>query len=502
MALPKAVASSVKTPGFYLQINLLAAPANPGGAANRALIMAPNSSGGNITANTEVRTCFGPTDVATALGAGTPGHLAAKRLFQRYGQASVDVIAPAASGGAAASGTQTFAGTATENSTIRLRVHGRTIDVPWLNGEASTTFATRASSYVNQQGDDLFVTTAPSTSSVVYTAKVAGPWGNDVTLNASIVAGGGGISISANPTALTGGTTEPTFATALATVATRQYRRIIACLSNADAADTSSSSNAERLGNHINQYETGSGALLQVGVVGMTGTTSNAKAGAIDRNNEAMQYVLGRAWDDLPAELAGAEVGDALKWIAIRPNYNRIGNVHTLYGPRDVVTNKLTAAETEDLLANGVTPLDVDSITGATFLVRPITTHSVSGSTPDFRAYDLSDVDGCYSVFEDLRTATPQQFANASITADQPPGADPLPANVVEVKDVRAFLISRLRFWARQGVLSKTALDAAIDANELAVEIDASDGSQVNFFIPMTVIKPLAKFSAVGSKAA
>lgn len=502
MALPKAVASSVKAPGFYLLINLLASPANPGTAANRALIMAPKSSAGNITANTEVRTCFGPTDVATALGPGTPGHLAAKRLFQRFGTASVDVIAPTASGGAAASGTQTFSGTATENSTIRLRVHGRTIDVPWLSGEAAAAFATRASSYVNQLGDDLFVTTSPSTASVVYTAKIAGPWGNDVTLNASIVAGGGGITISANPTNLTGGTTEPSFATALATIATREYRRIIPCLSNADAADTSSSSNAERLANHINQYELGAGALLQVGVVGMTGTTTNAKAGAIDRNNEAMEYVLGRGWDDLPAELAGAEAGDALRWIAIRPNYNRIGNTHTLYGPRDVVTNKLTDAEKEDLLANGVTPLDVDSITGTPFLVRPITTHSVSGSTPDYRAFDLSDVDAVYSIFQDLRTATPQQFANASVTADQPAGSDPLPPGVVEVKDIRAFVISRLRFWARQGVLNKSALDTAIDNNELAVEIDASDGSQVNIFVPMTVIKPLAKFSAVGSKAA
>lgn len=502
MPITKAVASSVKTPGFYLLLNLLGQPSNPGLAVNRALIIAPKSGDGDITANTEVRQCFGPEDVATALGAGTPGHLAAKRLFQRFGVASVDVVAPTASAGAAATGTQTFTGPATENSTIRLRIHGRTVDVAWLSGEAATTFVARAVDAVNELSADLFVTASDGGSGDLdYTAKVAGPWGNDVRLHASIIEGGGGIAISANPTALTGGTTEPSFATALTNVATNEYRRIVACLSNADAADTSSSSNAERLANHINQYESGNRALLQVGVVGVTGSIANAKAGAIDRNNEAMEYVLGRSWDDLPAELAGHEAGDALAGIALeRPNYNRIGNTCDLYGPRDVVANRLTAAETEDLLNNGVTPLDVDPLTGTPFLVQPITTHSTFDGAPDYRAFHLSDTDAMYTVFQDLRTATPQEFAHASITDDLAPGSDPLPRGVVEVRDVRAFIISRLRFWAREGVVNGNALTAAIDNGDLTVAIDETNRSQVNIFIPLAIIQPLAKFSVVGSK--
>jgi phage tail sheath gpL-like len=502
MSIPKAVASSVKTPGLYLIVNLLGSPANPGTAVNRALIMAPKSSSGTITADTEVRQCFGPTDVATALGAGTPGHLAAKQLFRRFGLASVDVIAPTASAGAAATGTQTFTGPSTENSTIRLRVHGRSIDVPWLSGESVATFHARAILAVNALSDDLFVTASGASPNLLYTAKVAGPWGNDVRIHASILEGGGGIGISANPTALTGGTTEPNFTTALAQVNTRQYRRIVACLSNADAADTSTSSNGERLAGHINQYETGLGALLQVGVVGNTGTIANVKAGAIDRNNEAMEYVYGQTFDDLPAELAGAEAGDALRYIAIRPNFNRVGNVHELYGPRDVVAEKMTAAETEDLLQNGVTPIDIDSLTGVIFLVRPITTHSLNGAAPDYRALDLPETDGMYSVFDDLRTAIPQQFPNCSITEDLAPGADPLPAGVVERRDVEAFVISRLNFWAREGVVNKTALDASVENGELIVEIDASDETQVNIFVPTKIIKILAKFSVVGAKVA
>jgi phage tail sheath gpL-like len=107
-----------------------------------------------------------------------------------------------------------------------------------------------------------------------------------------------------------------------------------------------------------------------------------------------------------------------------------------------------------------------------------------------------------FAVFRDLRVAFPQQFPNASISENLPAGADPLPAGVVEVKDVRAFLISRLRFWARSGVLNKAALEASIEANELVVEIDETDKTQVNIFVPASIIKPLAKFGVVGSKVA
>lgn len=502
MPLTKAVASSVKTPGFYLLLNLLGTTPNPGTEPLNTLLLAPKSSSGNITANTEVRQCFGPDDVATALGAGTPGHLASKKFFKRFPLGRLDVAAPTASAGAAATGTQTFTGPATENSTVRFRIHGRQIDVPWLNGESAATFVARAVAKINELASDLFVTASDATGgSLLHTAKVAGPWGNDVRLWAGVIEGGGGIAVSVNPAACTGGTTEPSYATVLSLVGTREYARIIACLSNADAADTSSSSNGERLANHLTTYGVGSGALLQVGVIGVTGSTTNAKAGAIDRNHAAMQYVLGRVWDDLPAELAGAEAGDALAGVSRRANFNRIGNTFDYYGPRDVVAQKLTDAEKEDLLNNGVSPLDINS-NGVPYLVAPITTHSTFSGAPDYRAYHLSDTDAMFAVFRDLRNVTPIEFANASISEDLPAAADPLPAGVVERRDVEAFVVSRLRFWARAGVVDSASLDAAVTGGQLSVTIDATDKSQVNIFIPLAIIKPLAKFGVVGSKAA
>lgn len=502
MTIPVAVAPSVKTPGFYLVVDLLGDPANPGSGANRMLIMAPKGSAGNLVNNTEVRQGFGPDDAATAFGPGTIGHLTAKAAFAANGLVQLDMISPTPSAGVVATGTQTFTGPATQNSSIRFRHHGRVTDVAWNNGESATTFVTRAVAAINAKGNDLALTAAANAGSIDYTAKLAGVWGNDILINASILSGGGGIAITVNPTTLTGGTLEPDFTTALSTVSTREYRRIVGVLSNADATSAAGTSNAARIAAHIDALETGNQALLQVGLVGHTGSIANVQTGAIARNNEAFEYVFGQNFEDLPGELAGAEAGDALKWIAIRANYNRINNKLDLYGPRDIVTDKLTPAETEALLSNGVTPLDVELLTGELFLVRPITTHSLNGANPDYRAFDMSDTDGMYTVAADLRTALPIEFANTSITPDLPAGENRLPAGVTERRDVQAFVESRLGLWVNLGVVQGDKLDASITAGELIVEINASDASQVDIFIPLAIVKPLAKLGVVAQKIA
>jgi|SRR6187551_213303 len=502
MTIPVAVAPTVKTPGFYLIVDLLGEPANPGSEVLRALLMAPKGSAGNLVNNTEVRQLFGPDDAATAYGPGTEGHLAAKKFFKRNPLGQLFAISPTPSAGVAATGTQTFTGPATQNSVVRFRHHGRITDVPWNNGESPATFVTRAVAAINAKGADLALTAAADTADIDYTAKVAGVWGNDIRIDASIVEGGGGIAVSVNPAALTGGTLEPDFSTALSTVSTTEFRRIIGVLSNADATSAAGTSNAARIAAHIDGLETGNQALLQVGVVGHTGTLANVQTGAIGRNSETFEYVFGQNFEDLPGELAGAEAGDALKWIAIRANYNRIGNKLGLLGPRDVVADKLTPAETEVLLNNGVTPIDVELLTGEVFLVRPITTHSLNGASQDYRAFDMSDTDGMYTVAADLRTALPVEFANTSITPDLPAGQNRLPAGVTERKDVQAFVESRLGRWVDLGVVQGDALDASITAGEIIVQINGSDGSQVDIFLPLAIVKPLAKLGVVAQKIA
>lgn len=505
MTVPKAVASSVKTPGFWLTVNLLGAAAGPGSAALQAIILAPIDSDGNLTPNTEFRQLNGPDDAKTAFGKAGQGHLTAKRLFQMYGLANVVGAGVSPSGGAVASGTLTATGPATGNTTYVIDVCGRQIEVPWNNGETADQFKTTAISYINQLSEDIpVVASSGGVGIVTLTANYAGPWGNDITFGATLKAGSSafGTSIVASGSGkLSGGTTEPSYTTVLANMATTERRIILPCLSNAVVEAATGA--AEDVEQHIKTYGSGLDALLQIGVLGHSGTQANAKTGAASRNFEAMQYIHCLNGQSLPCEFAGAEVGDQLKWHQLRANYNRIGNPFLgLFGAKDKVGDKPTQAEVEDLLRNGVTPVSY-ARDGSLFVVRPITTHfqDTSGA-PDFRAYDMSDIHGAYSVAEDLRTAIPQEFKNASISPDLPAAADPLPPGVVELRDVKSFVTSRLFTQARLGVVDRTRLQTALDNGELIVEIDTGDPTQVNIFIPYKIIPPLAKIGVVMSRAA
>jgi len=500
MPAPKAMSSSVKTPGFYLRVNLLAAASAPGAGLVTAALVA-HSVGGNITANAEVRTCYGPDDVATAIGANSPGRLFADQFFRKVKTIPLDVVAPTAPSGSTATITHVITGTPEDTNTWELEVAGRTTVVDWYAGETIATFLARCVAAISAIRPLPAVAGEGDPGELVIDAAGPGTWGNDITTAARKLRGTGG-TITAGGATLAGGTTEYTATTALGLLAAKQYTGIGLVTSNTDALLTSTSSNAHRLKAHILGNNEGLDALLQFGFVGCTGALSGVKAAAVARNFEYMAYPYWQNARSLPGEVCGAEMGDALYGFGLRANYNRIGNLHPdLIGSYDTKGDKLSGAEREDLLNNGVTPLDFVRNGSEAVLVSPITTRcrDTSGN-PDFRAYYQTDTFGVMAIADDLRIATPQQFPNCSITEDLPPGADSLPAGVVERRDVEAFVFGRLRTWVPIGVADSNQLEAAIAGGEVIVEIDDADASQVNIFVPLKILKPLAKFSGVVHK--
>jgi phage tail sheath gpL-like len=135
---------------------------------------------------------------------------------------------------------------------------------------------------------------------------------------------------------------------------------------------------------------------------------------------------------------------------------------------------------------------------GNIIAVRPVTTVSQDAQgAPERRLLDTQNVDAVYIVARDLRSSLPAEFPNAKISRDTLPGEDPPPVGVIEERDVKGFTISRLRFWERQGVVLKSALDEVITNGELIVQVNASDPSQVDILVPITIVPPLAKFGVV-----
>ena len=79
-------------------------------------------------------------------------------------------------------------------------------------------------------------------------------------------------------------------------------------------------------------------------------------------------------------------------------------------------------------------------------------------------------------------------------------GAAPPPPGVLEERDVRAWVIQRLRAWAALGTIQSAALEAAVTDGSLIVQIDASDATQVDLVLPFKAVQPVAKWGIVGQR--
>lgn len=497
--IPLAVSPSTKTPGFYLLLNLLAGGASSSSAPLRILVIGPKSSAGTVTADTQlVQDVAGEAQARTLAGPGTPAHLAMTRIFSAHGRAKVDYVAPVASAGDTADVDLTFASAPTSSMTFKVTIKGVEIFSPWLVGQTVTQAAGKLVGQINAKTNELPVVASNVAGVVTLTAKLAGPWGNDIQVFVEIVEGAGG-TLTPAANALSGGTTEPDFTNVLALVADREYAFIVPCVSNADAQSASASSNPGKIKTHIDTYDQGNEAKLQQAVVGLTGSLASAKTGAIGRNYGPMQYVFCQAGQSLGCEFAGHEAGRRALLEQDDPTVNRCGEVlpDSLFGPHDVVADKPTSIEVEDALTNGLSIINITQ-SGNLFLVQPITSYSQDAfGSPDDRLFGVEGVSGAYAFARDLRATVPVEFAGAKIVQDLSPSDEDPPKGVTERRDVEAFVLSRADVFVKRGVIRRDKLNEAIANGDIYVEIDTIDASQVDIVFPIWIVKPLTKFSAV-----
>lgn len=494
--IPLAVAPSVRSPGLGLTVDLKAGVPSPGTGALRALIMGSASGAGTATDDILYQAVAGEDALGVLAGPGTPAHLAGKRLWEEYPLALVDFISPPDPGGTAASATVTFGGsTPTTNQTVVVVVAGREVTYTWAAGVTATNAAVAFDALVDSLTNDLPVSATNSTGVVTLTFKLTGPIGNDCLLRVKSVSAGVG-TVVASAANLGSGATEPDFSDSLDAVKLNEYHLIVPCVSNADAAAASATSNIGRIKTHIDAYDTGMGARLQQCVVGHTGAPAATKTGTGQHNYEYIQYVAARGFASLPCELAGAEAGARLRDEAVDPAVNRIQKNYqaTLYPSHDLPTNAYTAVESEDLLQTGVTPVTYDT-SGNPRPDRPVTSYHKDGSgNPDDRVTDVSRASGVIAVARDLRVFLPSEFQGAKIVESFEEGDD-APDGVIEIREVKEAIEGRMDFWIKRGVVTGAAWKAAVADGSFICRINPSDETQVDLYVPTKIVRPLAKFS-------
>jgi phage tail sheath gpL-like len=499
MTLPLAVDPTNPEPGFYLTVDLLRGSTSPGAAGVKGCIISPPATaGGDIGIATEIRPVFSKEDVQTAIGKGL-GYYAYRSIQANDPQALIDLVACAESAGAAATQTVTFGGAPASAMTIRFWIMGWIVDISWAVGESTTEIKDKFIAAVNERAEDLFVVASSGGAAVgTLTARSKGPAGNDVRLRYKILAGSGG-TVALGAGALAGGTTEPDMSTALTLIAGQEYDYILPCLSNTDA-QTAGTSNMSRVEDHIDALDSGSDAKLQQAYVASTGTIAAAKTGAIGRNSAVMSHVLCVNAESLPCELAGADMGDRMRRRRREANANRVlTKLKRVRGSADPVADKPAGAEPTDAINNGVSLCSYNR-QNEVIILRSVTTHSQdAGGNPDRRAFDTNEIDALYDYAKDLRAALPQEFLNpdggqVKLAKDREEGEEELPAGVVEERDVRGFIIRRTQgFWVPKGVIDGPRFTSVVESGELKVQVNASDPTQCDIFVPARAVKILAK---------
>ncbi len=508
MTIPTAVASATLTPGIYITVDLLAGTASPGTGDLKVALIASKSAAGDLTADTEVRASGGEADASAGYGVGTVGHLAAKLIYQEHGEAQIDMIAPT-SGTNTATLDLTAAGSPTGTQVVDMDVAGRTGELAWLAGETADQIKQKMIDWIVGKSDDCPATA--STGGVGVTtvdSKVDGNIGNDIKVKAKLRYAQTGTETLIGAvvhTALAGGTTDPDITTALTYLVGKEYHYIVACLSNADAGNVAASNNAKKLYTHIFNLNTGLDAKLQQDIIGYSGAYATAQASTVHANSfnnaEFSQMIECLNALSLPGEIAGRECGGRLAAISLDPAANRIGEVlGGLYGAPDKNADKPTSPESEACLGNGVSLITYNPM-DQVILSRAVTTHSKDAAGgADRRLLDTQNVDAAYIIARDLRATLPIEFANAKIQKDSQPGDEPPPAGVIEERDIKTFIISRLRFWVTEGVVHRASLDAYIAAGKLIVLVDSTDPTQVNMVVPFEILQPLAKMGLVAQR--
>lgn len=504
MGLPVAVAPTVKTPGVWLSIDLTAGAASPGSAAKKGLIIAVRSASGTITPDTQlIQSVSGEAAVATYLGTGTLGHLAAKRLFEEYGLAQVDICAPAVPAGVVATGTFTFACGGASNvttHTVYAVCAGRVLSISWAAGETAIQGAAKLAAAFNALLSETPATWANTGTAICTgTFRHAGLVGNDVKIRCWQVGNGATDTVTASGANFTGGTLEPNITNVLGIIEGREYDIIVPCFSNAEMYTCLSTDNPGKLKTYMNLKIAGAGALLQQAVMGATGALASIKTGIGTLDHTLSECVYCLNGESLPAEWAGAEAGARLKAEGLDPAANRINKpyIATLYGCASMAVDNPTDVEVEDALNTGITIVTYQAdLTPRPS--RPITTYHKDGSgTPDDRVLDTSRVTGCFAVAKDLRVNLPREFEEAKFSADLPPGAQENPKGVIEEKDVKAFVDGRIKFWIGGGVVRADRYATAVADGSFAVQQDPTDSAQCDIVLPLSIFPPLAKFSLV-----
>jgi phage tail sheath gpL-like len=458
--------ASTKRPGFFGQTVFGAGPISIGSIPLICLLCGLKSSAGTMTADTDVLSVSDQTTLNTYAGAGSE--------LARMGYAALRVpgvqlkiASPTSGGGVAAVATVTIGGTWTVGGTVGVRVGGKLYTAAVGAGDTTDQVGVALAASINAD-TTAPVTAADLTSVVTLTVKQVGIRGNEYIVFKDLTAAptgltvtlAGGASVTGGGVLFHNGTVSETMTTMLATLFPGRYHRIAIAQNDA----TSLAAWKTQLNNKAASTE---GRMEHAVVSTNIALASLATIATTTLNNERFQA----CWL-LNSESHSSEISAYMA--ALRtfkeqtdPDSGYDGTVLAGIAPQAAPSDWASSTTQETALGEGVTPLVTNS-DGTVSVVRAVTTHSLNGSTPDYRTLDVSQAvvpDYVRDVLN-LEWTTSFVIANPKV-ADNPDtaaGEKPRPAGVATPKswnDRVAVILSQLE---DQTILTETALNPPVSA--------------------------------------
>lgn len=475
-------------PGVYTEVRFAQGQSSDLGP-QRVLILAPKTSAGSITVDTQIVQIQDEADAITYAGAGSPAHRMARAFFANNKTSEVWLLCPTAATGSAAVDKIILTNAATANGVHSLFTCGEQIDTAITSGDSITAIGDNIAQNINNR-THLPFTASNSAGTITLTGKIAGIVLNSVRLRCKIT--GSGIATTTNLTADTAfgasgesgaaiGAGVISLTAALATMLPRNFSTILFCEQNATPIDA-------LLDQVAVQAEPSTGFRQKV-YVGSALTPANAATLASGSSMNRAQADLINC-EESPVEhyVVGAAV--AARYLTHNgsdPAYNFDGygtkSGQSLVGlARPYNDSALpTTTELKSMLNQGVTPLAFTD-GGAPYIVRAVTTQCKSGSNFDYRVRDAHIVTVAYRFTADLVN----KLALApwtKITRD-PTGNRPEPGpEFATPRRVKAMIEQLLSDYASAGWIDPASLATAIAGT--VVGQDPIVPSRMNISVPL-----------------
>jgi phage tail sheath gpL-like len=510
------LAANFPNPGVFPEIDFAQGPSGPAPAARNILIIGNKSTAGTATNDTVVygpdtaTTCQTENDVVTLFGQGSQLHRAFLRITAVRGNTvgpAIYYIAAAPSGGAAATGTIIFTGTATSNANVRVWVVDQFVDTAVTSGQTPTQIGAAVAASINSQFR-YPVTAANGAGTVTVTANNTGPEGNWIVCQAAFTSGGSTVTTTITGTIgtanakLTGGATADNYTNALATVLSTRFYYILCCDSDA--------TNIGRVVTQVNSQALPTSNIRQRVFAGSADTLANEITLATGLNAPRCEISSALGSDLTPLEIAannmavysllensGGRVGPTRNNYSLFPANATDASLWTIVGTRSGPTSGLSTTQITSALNNGITPLAILP-NNSTQLVKRVTSRSLNGAVQDYRVRDAHRVSIPDFWTDDAVSLTQLNFGGKDLLPDPQQGQPFPPPQATTPAQWGASLKDLVQTYANAGQLKNvTAI-----LNSMIVQRETNPTNRCSALVPLQCVDLADQFALLVQQVA